>query len=154
MVTKSKLLFLCTGNYYRSRFAELLFNHLAETTGVPWLAESRGLVVEGANGNVGPISPYVLAELAERTIPVGPDIRFPLQVQSQDLAGAALIIALDAAEHHTLLEKKFPGWTDHTCYWNVPDLHLLSVREAFDQIDREVRALLHHLANVARSNEQ
>jgi protein-tyrosine phosphatase len=28
------MLFLCTGNYYRSRFAELLFNHLAKQRGL------------------------------------------------------------------------------------------------------------------------
>jgi hypothetical protein len=37
------MLFLCTGNYYRSRFAELLFNHLAKQRGLDWQATSRGL---------------------------------------------------------------------------------------------------------------
>ena len=30
-----KLLFLCTGNYYRSRFAELLFNAMAAPKELP-----------------------------------------------------------------------------------------------------------------------
>ncbi len=41
-----KLLFLCTGNYYRSRFAELLFNHLAAQVGLDWRADSRGVATE------------------------------------------------------------------------------------------------------------
>ena len=30
------ILFLCTGNYYRSRFAEVLFNSVAGKMGLPW----------------------------------------------------------------------------------------------------------------------
>jgi hypothetical protein len=37
------VLFLCTGNYYRSRFAEALFNSVAGKMGLPWRASSRGL---------------------------------------------------------------------------------------------------------------
>jgi protein-tyrosine-phosphatase len=36
-----RVLFLCTGNYYRSRFAELLFNYRARSTGLAWEASSR-----------------------------------------------------------------------------------------------------------------
>jgi protein-tyrosine phosphatase len=39
-----KILFLCTGNFYRSRFAEELFNHLARQKRLDWVADSRGLV--------------------------------------------------------------------------------------------------------------
>lgn len=35
------VLFLCTGNYYRSRFAEIYFNALAAQRGSPWRADSR-----------------------------------------------------------------------------------------------------------------
>ena len=43
------VLFLSTGNYYRSRFAEILFNSIAPRYGLPWKAESRGLGVEWAD---------------------------------------------------------------------------------------------------------
>jgi protein-tyrosine-phosphatase len=36
-------LFLCTGNFYRSRFAEIFFNWHAEQLEIPWRAYSRGL---------------------------------------------------------------------------------------------------------------
>jgi protein-tyrosine phosphatase len=38
--------FLCTGNYYWSRFAEILFNSVAGKRGLPWQASSRGLALE------------------------------------------------------------------------------------------------------------
>jgi protein-tyrosine phosphatase len=40
---KRTVLFLCTANYYRSRFAEFYFNSIAAAAGLPWQAESRGL---------------------------------------------------------------------------------------------------------------
>jgi protein-tyrosine phosphatase len=40
------ILFLCSGNYYRSRFAEEQFNHHAELAGLDWVAQSRGLALE------------------------------------------------------------------------------------------------------------
>lgn len=50
------VLFLCTGNYYRSRFAEEFFNHWAEQYVLNWLARSRALAIERGKVNVGPIS--------------------------------------------------------------------------------------------------
>jgi protein-tyrosine-phosphatase len=35
------ILFLCAGSYYRSRFAEELFNHRAPGLGLAWSATSR-----------------------------------------------------------------------------------------------------------------
>jgi hypothetical protein len=48
------VLFLCTGNYYRSRFAEVLFNARAAEAGMAWVAASRGLELHACN--VGPIN--------------------------------------------------------------------------------------------------
>lgn len=57
MATSSKnVLFLCTGNYYRSRYAEILFNSVAGRMGLPWRASSRGLALERGVNNVGPMA--------------------------------------------------------------------------------------------------
>ena len=58
-----QVLFLCSANFYRSRFAEHLFNHLAPEAGLKWRAQSRGLMV-GHWGDVGPISHYTVDALA------------------------------------------------------------------------------------------
>ncbi|MFX7063749.1 hypothetical protein ABTH87_19020, partial [Acinetobacter baumannii] len=49
-----KILFLCTGNYYRSRYAEEIFNHAARRKGLRWRAFSRGAAERGSPDNVGP----------------------------------------------------------------------------------------------------
>ncbi len=64
------ILFLCTGNYYRSRFAEILFNRLAKSRGLSWKAESRGLALDLATDNVGPISQFALqGGISRPTVP-------------------------------------------------------------------------------------
>jgi hypothetical protein len=52
---EKSVLFLCTGNFYRSRFAEILFNSVAERMRLPWKASSRGLALERGVNNVGPV---------------------------------------------------------------------------------------------------
>jgi hypothetical protein len=51
-----KTVFPCSGNYYRSRFAEELFNHAAKNAGLNWRASSRGLALEPEN--IGPVSHF------------------------------------------------------------------------------------------------
>jgi protein-tyrosine phosphatase len=43
------VLFLCTGNYYRSRLAEVYFNALAPGWRLRWRADSRALRLNSAN---------------------------------------------------------------------------------------------------------
>lgn len=54
------VLFLCTGNYYRSRYAEVLFNSVVGKMNLPWMASSRGLALERGVNNVGPMAALVL----------------------------------------------------------------------------------------------
>src|SRR5258708_13890413 len=54
--SEKTVLFLCTGNYYRSRFAESLFNSVAGKMGLPWRASSRGLALERGVNTVGPMA--------------------------------------------------------------------------------------------------
>ena len=102
----STVLFLCTGNYYRSRFAEHFFNWNAENDGLRWRAKSKGLAV-GRYGNIGPISRYTIERLNELGIPINGNSRFTQQVTEQSLSDASLVIALKEAEHREMLEESF-----------------------------------------------
>lgn len=139
-----RLLLLCTGNYYRSRFAEALFNALATEAGLPWRADSRGLALSPAN--VGPISPLALAGLAARGIVLDEPVRFPQPVSEDDLAAADLIIAVSASEHRPMLDRSFPTWATRVTYWQVEDLPLLPAAAALAALERAVRQLIDQLA--------
>jgi protein-tyrosine phosphatase len=139
------LLFLCTGNYYRSRFAELLFNTHAVAADLPWRAESRGVAIELGVRNRGPISPYAITGLRERGIVLATEVRFPQQVHDDDLARVDRIIALDEAEHRPLLMQRFPDWVDRVEFWHVPDVPRAPVAHALAVIEMEVRTLVRRL---------
>ena len=72
-----KILFLCTGNYYRSRFSEYFFNDLSSKKGVKWQADSRGLNVNPESGNVGAISSEVIKTLESLGIQIDSATHFP-----------------------------------------------------------------------------
>jgi protein-tyrosine phosphatase len=141
-----KLLFICTANYYRSRFAELLFNHLAVRSHLDWRAESRGVAPELAIGNVGPISIHTIRGLQTRGVELPGDIRDPIQLTREDLKQANLIVVLDEAEHRPYMEERFPGWANKVTYWHVEDLDVATTEEALTVAEGEIRALLDRLA--------
>src|SRR3954468_12054259 len=111
--SRKTVLFLCTGNYYRSRFAEVLFNAVADRMGLPWRASSRGLALERGVSNVGPMDGSAVQTLAALGVGSAEAVaRLPAQVTTDDLDGAALIVALKRAEHRPLLQERFPAWAE------------------------------------------
>src|ERR1700688_995646 len=97
--SEKTVLFLCTGNYYRSRFAEIYFNSVALKMGLPWKATSKGLALERGVNNVGPISTLAVKALeAMRLRDAAAIARFPMQVTADDMEQAAFIVALKQAE--------------------------------------------------------
>jgi len=137
MRSEKTVLFLCTGNYYRSRFAEVLFNSVADKMGLPWRASSRGLALERGVNNVGPMEITAITALEARGIRGVADLaRFPIQVTKDDLETASWIVAMKEAEHLSLLQERFPAWTENVEFWNVDD-----GPEVLDLIEREVMDL-------------
>ena len=140
------VLFLCTGNYYRSRFAEQFFNARASQLRLGWIADSRG--IELREENVGAVSAYAVGRLQAHGIAVDRNTRFPIQLQAEDLTWADLIIALDEVEHRPLLEKHFPALAHRVEYWQVHDLERASPDEALSMIEREIGSLIRRLVSV------
>jgi protein-tyrosine phosphatase len=143
------LLFLCTGNYYRSRFAEILFNTLAHKARLNWRAYSRGIATELGLYNPGPISAHAMAGLRSRGILNSVPRRFPLQVLHMDFRQADLVVALKEAEHRPLLEARFPVWAQRVHYWHIDDLEDAPPQQALAEIEEQVVALLQHLSAPA-----
>jgi len=145
-----EVLFLCTGNYYRSRYAEALFNHEAAQRGLAWRAFSRGLAIHLAPPTG--LSPHTTRRLRERAIPVaqtGPD---PVQVGEADLRRAARVVALKGTEHRPLLAALHPDWVDRVEYWEINDLDGSAPEVALAAIEAHVGALLAALERPAGAN--
>ena len=142
--------FLCSANYYRSRFAEHLFNHLAPAAGLAWRAQSRGLLV-GFWGDVGPISDYTIAALGERGIPLHPDHRHPKPLTRTDLLSAELVVAVKEVEHRPLMRQQFADWEDQVEYWDVDDLDCATPDVALPYLEERVRGLIARLQGDTRT---
>lgn len=143
----NKILFLCTGNYYRSRFAEHLFNWLAIKQKLNWQADSRGLALERGINNIGPISRYAAEALTARLVKLSDDERFPQPASEQDFQAASRIIALDELEHRPLMHERFPQWVDAIEYWLIHDIDKTSATEALTQIEIHILELIKQLTH-------
>jgi protein-tyrosine phosphatase len=147
--SESIVLFLCTDNYYRSRFAEVLFNSVAAKMGLPWRASSRGLALERGVNNVGPMAVTAIKALEDQGIRAGDAItRMPEQVTTDDLERAALIVALKQTEHLPLLEERFPAWIEKVEFWHIDD-----APEVFGVIEQDVMGLVARLLGGSQRRE-
>ena len=102
-----QVVFVCSGNYYRSRFAEHLFNWLAPQVNLQWQADSRGLLLDVC-GNLGPISQHAVNGLRLRGIPITGDNRQPKPLTVDDLEDFDLVVAIKEAEHRPVMKRRFP----------------------------------------------
>jgi protein-tyrosine phosphatase len=144
---ESRVLFICTGNYYRSRFAEAVFNHHAEALGLPWRAFSRGLAIHLVPPEFQ-LSPQTHEHLTARNMDVrhtAPDRR---QLSEQDLAEAVVIVALKDDEHRPMIRAMFPQWEQRMVFWDVGDQPEVKPEEGLPEIERQVEALIEELCGT------
>lgn len=137
-----RVLFLCSGNYYRSRFAEALFNHHARAGGWPWRAFSRGLSTHLVDDE---ISRYTRRVLLHRGIALKQTAPAPRALTRSDIAAAAHIVALKESEHRRVMEARFPQHAGQVEYWKVHDLDASLPAATMTAIEKEVWQLARRL---------
>ena len=137
-----RVLFLCTGNYYRSRIAEELFNHRVRHLGLDWHASSCALAIERAAENIGPISEFAMKALSELDVIPEHPTRFPVACTERDFERADLVIAMKEAEHRLLVGTRFNAWAERVEYWHVHDLDVADFAETTRLIDVLVAELI------------
>ena len=138
------VLFLCTGNYYRSRFAEELFNHFAALQSVFLNATSRGFTPH-PHINPGTISIHTLRALESRKIQPANADRMPAPVQTADFLNHRHCIALSETEHRPMMIKMFPRFLNRVRFWKVEDLAWETPEHAIAKIEFEVKNLLREI---------
>ncbi len=142
----NRLLFLCTGNYYRSRFAEQYFNHYASERGLSWQADSKGLLRDlDSSGNLGPISVHTQRYLAELGLPVD-DSRYPARVERDHFGEYQRVIAASRDEHYPMMQLHFADLADTIDYFTVEDLHIYGPERALPSLVVALDSLLAELS--------
>ena len=146
LMTRAKtILFLCSGNYYRSRFAEIWFNHYAPQHNLPWRAVSRALSTKTGPWKVGPISVFALTGLSVRGIDAPRPHREPMQCTEDDLRCADRIIALKEAEHRPMVETTFPHLGHRIEYWHIHDIDVAAPESALMELEQLLSNLIRTL---------
>ena len=72
--------------------------------------------------------------------------REPRDVCADDIAAAALVIALNESEHRPVVLERFPDLLDRFEFWQVGDVPFVQPDVALPQIDEKVRALIARLS--------
>lgn len=150
ILPKKTVLFICTANYYRSRFAEHLFNALADENDLCWQATSCGLKTWLVDG-LGPVSEYTVERLATRGIQLDGEVRFPIPLTENDLVCADLVIAMKEAEHRAMMMERFPLRADCINYWHIDDIDCKPPEEALAVCEACVETLVQGLLTEQRS---
>lgn len=137
------ILFVCTGNYYRSRFAEEYFNHLAEKNGLNWVAHSRGLSQNMPSlNNPGPISEHTLEALKQKDVEGKGVNRYPRPIEKADFSRSERIIAMSESEHRPMMQERFLAHCAKVEYFEVGDLPLELPVDAMQKIAMLIEELV------------
>jgi len=143
-VKKVRILFLCTGNYYRSRLAEELFRYHAREADFEIECDSAGLGKIPNPSNPGLIGIAALESLQERGIRSLSLARHPKQWTPSDIQTADIIVCMNEREHKVMLESQARPFLNHRhiVYWSIPDVEEDPDLIGPGLIDGEVRGLL------------
>lgn len=143
------VLFLCTGNYYRSRFSEEYFNYRAIGSSMKWRADSRGLQQNMSTlNNVGSISSTALESLREIDISPIMASRMPLSVSIRDFQNSTKIIALCEREHRPLMADLFPMYENMIEYWDIEDRPLWRPEHALPLLQIRIDDFIRQINSV------
>lgn len=137
-----KVLFICTGNYFRSRFSECYFSELAEREGLPWRGISRGFFPWMAPEGMSPDAKAALKELGVRDHNIS---QFKTKLSEKDLVDCRIAIALKETEHRPYMERYFPEWADKIQYWEAHDIDVQPARMSLIGMTQQVELLVRHL---------
>lgn len=140
-----KLLFVCSGNYYRSRFAEAYLNYLSDLFSLDIKAESRGLAIHFADElaeEFGEISKDTKERCNSLGIPKKYWDKNRESIRREDFENFDQIICLDLEEHAPMIKEQFPDQIYSVCYLKVKDIFDWEPKQTLDSISETIQEMV------------
>jgi Protein-tyrosine-phosphatase len=133
-MTTERILVLCSGNYFRSRFAEIFLNHVIADRSLPWQVDSAGLLME--NDNEGNISRHTQAYVEAKgwDVPARP----PKAATTDQFQWATRVIALKETEHRAPIEARFSEFLDKVEFWMIHDEDVRAPADILPDLEAEL----------------
>ena len=139
----NSILFVCTGNIFRSRFAEEVFNHLRKINGVDATAFSAGLQV----GRYKQRKIYwpAMNELERLKIEPLRSNEDSVHINDIDVSIYDQIICMDEEEHKPMVRSNELLSGFNFKYWNIVDMPKVSSDISLPKCYKKVETLIDQL---------
>lgn len=119
-IMNESVLFICTGNWFRSKFAETYLRSKGYTNVI-----SRGLKVNNSKHKKirekRKISKRVKHKLKSLNILNNYNYVNPTQLTQDDLDRYDTIIAMNKEEHYNFIKKHYPNYINKIIFWDIND---------------------------------
>lgn len=132
------VLFICTANFFRSRYAEAYFNCLADWNKSPHRAVSAGISIDP---KIGPVSSYSLYRMVERGIDSKCMSLEAKKLYSGDVESADVAICMYEKEHKPMMELLYESIESRIIYFDIPDINEISPNQSLDLVEKNVDIL-------------
>ena len=138
----NKVLFLGVTNHCASRFAEIMFNHIASEQLLNYFSVSRGVMTKPFKD---PIDSRTINALTVRGVPMSERLRTPRTLSSIDLEACDYIVLISGTElsHRVERTDKLDG--KELIIWNFSQVGSLSPSQLFPALEAEVYLLVRRL---------
>lgn len=138
----NKVLFLGVTNHCASRFAEIMFNHLAAEQLLNYCSFSRGVLIKHQED---PIDPRTVNALTARGVLMTSNLRAPAFLKSRDLKNSEFIVLISGSELAHRLDRASDMENKQIIIWNFCDASSLPSYELYPALEAEVYLLIRRL---------
>ena len=150
MINKTKVTFVCTGNYYRSRFAESYFNYLCDILKLDYVADSYGLAIHFADELAkehGEVSPFSRERMNYIGIPERYFERDRKSLTKDAIENSDMVIAMDKEEHTPMIMESFPSYINQFNFFEVKDVFDWEPKQTLDETQKMVERMINDIVN-------
>jgi protein-tyrosine phosphatase len=139
---EKKVLFLGVTNHCASRFAEIMFNHIASEQLLNFYSVSRGVMTGHPSD---PIDPRTFNALKIRGIPMSANLRKPKTLRVEDLKVSSHIVLVSGSELSPRIARAKHIEGKEMISWNFNNAGSLSPSQLFPALEAEVYLLVRRL---------